>query len=515
MKSRKFIMAVGIIGVFLCGCQMNQTTKDDSGSVKDDVAFVEEDSTEETDKKDAVSDETQADAPIVKIENIYYEMEEEEFWQYFNGYYELAEVSGTGYEALAASVEEWFQNYETSYKEQAKTIYEDTKAYEEIDSEVYNPSYMNNRVVTARADNRIVSFRISEEEYAGGAHGSTYDYGLTFDAQTGKELTLSDLGDVKEDIKAYINDVIAQDSYIAEDIITDDYETIVNEAIDSESSWYLTGNGVVVIFNEYELLNYAAGDYVVTIPYENLKNFNEEYECGESYFTLLTEYESVTMDLGRDGTMDTISLDCQYSEEGYKIADVNINGNKVTAHEYCYSVSGYIMHTKEGNDYILVCAEMENDYVQTALIGIENGEPVLLDSDGFDILGVSGENLWTRRKVDMLGSYLGYCNVVIQEDGFQPIEERYTYNIENYDWDYALIVKKELPCKLMVDGELKDATLDAGTKIAICDSDGEGVAGFQLEDGTYGEIQEEISDNQRLINGTDENEFFEQLPYAG
>ncbi len=516
MKKWKHLALIGIMGILLTGCQFNKGT--DTAGGKDSLLTAFE-STEQT-AKSLEENETELsdakEAPFVQIENTYYESDIEDYWQYFNGYYQVASVSGKGYENLEKSVGDWFHDYKQSYQERADRMYLDAKSLENTDSENDTFNYLNETVTTARGDEKIVSFIISEEEYSGGAHGNTYDYGLTFDAQTGEELTFSKLGDIKEDVKTYIKEVIAADSDIADDIIVDDYHAAVDEKIDGEPTWYLTGNGLVIIFNEYELLNFAAGDYAVTIPYDKMSGFNKQYAIGDSYFIPLTTSTSATVDIGNDGTTDEISLDGNgMDENGYIKADVNINDNAVTIDEYCYSMTGYYLHTENGQDYILVCTRSDNDYVETYLVGCEDGKPVVLTSEGMDILAVSGDRLWTSRKVDMLGSYSGYCTVEIKDTAFLRLEERYLYNTKNADWNYALTVTKELPCKLTIDGKLQDTTLPVGTKISICDSDGESVAGFQLEDGTYGEIYEDTSDWPRTIDGVDENEFFEMLPYAG
>lgn len=518
MKKWKFILLLGIISSFIAGCNSDKLENGNTENVMTETVSESVESISEEGLEDVETEiSTTKEAPFVKIENTYYEPDDEEYWKYFTGSYEIASVSGEGYGALEASVSDWFQNYENTYMENANKMYEDAKSYVDPDSEYNNASYLNETVDTARADEKIVSFRMATEEYTGGAHGYIYDYGLTFDAQTGKELIFSDLGDIKEDVKAYIKNSIAKNPEVMEGIIADNYNTVVDETIDGEPAWYLTGNGLTIIFNEYELLSYAAGDYVVTIPYEELPGINENYTQADSYFIPLKENSSVFTDIGNDGTQDEISLVCNYTDDySYMTVDVNINGNKTTANDYCYNANGYFLHTKEGKDYILVCTGSDNDFVLTTLIGIENGVPVNLTSEGMDILAISGERIWTKRKVDMLGSYSGYCTIEIKDNTLKRLEDRYQYDTKkDIDWNYAITVTKELPCKVMVDGELKDSTLPAGTRISICNSDGESVAGFETEDGTYGEIYQNTSDWPHTINGTDESEFFEILPYAG
>lgn len=519
MKKWKYALLIGMMSIALTGCNGNMTedTSKEEATEESVLQDGEPENEETALEEDREETDVEKGTPFVEIDTTYYESEEEDFYNYFNGSYELATVSGDGYDALEKSVSDWFANYETTYQEETKRMYEDAKSYGEPDGDSYNASSMNHTVKTARADERIVSFQFAEDVYAGGAHGNVYNYGVTFDAQTGKELTFADLGDIREDVKAYIKESIAGDADVVEGLIVDDYNTVVDETVDGEPAWYLTGTGLTVVFNEYELLSYAAGDYVVTIPYDKMPGFNGDYNRGKSYFVPLDEGTVTLADVGDDGTLDEISLECNYSDDySYMMVDVNVNGNKTGVDEYCYSADGYFLHTEDGKDYILVCTGSDNDFVLTSLIQIEDGVPTKLVDEGMNILAISGDRMWTVRKVDMMGSYSGYCTVQIEDGAFKRVEERYTYKTQRDSERYSgLTTIKEVPCKLMMDGELKDATLPEGTTIHICDSDGESVVGFEMEDGTYGEIYQDISDWPHTIDGIDENELFEMFPYAG
>lgn len=526
MKKWKYALLIAMMSVAITGCKggnvddapKEETVKEeasqDSSKKQDDN---EENIDGETPQEEEVVTQTVEGAPFVKVEHVYYESEEDpEFYTYFYGSYDVASVEGEGYEDLQQSVSEWFADYETSYRDEAKRMTEDAKAYVNPDDGNYNSSYMNNTAVTARADENVLSFAMASETYQGGAHGNIYNYGVSFDSKTGKELSFADLGEIREDVKAYIKDKLANNSEVLEGMIVDDYNAVVDETIDGEPAWYLSGSGLTITFNEYELLCYAAGDYVVTIPYENMPGFNEAYKRTDCYFAPLSSWTPMLVDVGNDGTYEEISIDCNYEDEysGMSV-DISVAGNKTTVIDYCYNADGYFLHTKEGKDYVLVCGLSDNDYVMTSLVEIKDGVPSKLTEEGMDILAMSGDKMWTKRKVDVLGSYIGSCTMEIKDGTFSRIEERFEFPTNKDNEWYWMPTIKELPCKLMKDGALEDATLPAGTKICICNTDGESVAGFELEDGTYGEISIDVTSWPHTIDGVDENEYFDMLPYAG
>ena len=74
---------------------------------------------------------------------------------------------------------------------------------------------------------------------------------------------------------------------------------------------------------------------------------------------------------------------------------------------------------------------------------------------------------------------------------------------------------RELP--VTFDGESSPATLEAGVKIAITESDYETYIAFITEDGRTGRIlvSRDVENWGWLIDGIHESEYLESIPYAG
>lgn len=137
-----------------------------------------------------------------------------------------------------------------------------------------------NNTIHYNKDN-ILSLTLHLYSYTGGAHGSTTDVSLNIDTNTGKNGTLKDfLGNnvgYDQIILSVIKDQVAQnpEMYFKENV-----DKITQ--LPYNQKFFLTDDGVVVYFNEYEIAPYVAGRPEFLIPYSkfpsglNKVNIQEE-----------------------------------------------------------------------------------------------------------------------------------------------------------------------------------------------------------------------------------------------
>lgn len=107
----------------------------------------------------------------------------------------------------------------------------------------------------------------SGSEYTGGVHGNWFVFCDTFNSQTGAKLSLSDLFSVPYEQYSQIifSEVKRQ---IAQSDTTDGYYENYSELIDSAFSpddFFLSEDGINVVFQMYAIAPYAAGEQFFTI----------------------------------------------------------------------------------------------------------------------------------------------------------------------------------------------------------------------------------------------------------
>lgn len=120
--------------------------------------------------------------------------------------------------------------------------------------------------------NCILSLYFDRYEYTGGAHGSTIRSSDSWDIALSRPLTLKDLFPPGTNIREYyinaIIDQIKQEQDSQNDIMMyfDDYENLVKQNLNL-CNFYLTYDGVVIFFQQYDIAPYASGIPEFLIPY--------------------------------------------------------------------------------------------------------------------------------------------------------------------------------------------------------------------------------------------------------
>ncbi len=118
--------------------------------------------------------------------------------------------------------------------------------------------------------NCMLSLYFDQYEYAGGAHGLTYRYSDTWNLSKSKRMDLVDFFPGRNQYKKYlietINKQIAAEVAKGNGMFFENYEKLVSENLKT-NSFYLSEEGVVIYFQQYDIAPYAAGIPTFVIPY--------------------------------------------------------------------------------------------------------------------------------------------------------------------------------------------------------------------------------------------------------
>jgi len=163
-------------------------------------------------------------------------------------------------------INEWYQKqaedlqkkYETELYREAVELYEYSNAnqfpfhmYDAVS--VYEVTYNLNDVLSLYYDHYI---------YSGGAHGSTKRKSDTWDIKTGCRIFLfkytKDPALLRADILNKIRVQIALQMEKGENWYFEDYPLLIDEHFDP-MSFYITPNGLVIYYQQYEIAPYSSG----------------------------------------------------------------------------------------------------------------------------------------------------------------------------------------------------------------------------------------------------------------
>lgn len=257
--------------------QENEESREDEGS--EEVQLPEEPAGEEP---ESASDEKPA---VVTIETEKQEYTEDET-VIMTSSFDRVTVTVEGNEAATQAIMAEFEKREQSFQENLAESLEWAKQDMLISDS--GMSYSENQgYVVERNDGRILSFSDSFDNFEGGAHGSYMEYGLNFDAETGKVLKIEDIAQDKaafqeisvQEMLRQCEDLKAQGLLFEDEMLESvgGLQGIMENKMEGEE-WYFTEEGIRFISNIYEIAPYAAGNFQFDIPYEMINDvLKEEY----------------------------------------------------------------------------------------------------------------------------------------------------------------------------------------------------------------------------------------------
>ncbi len=204
-----------------------------------------------------------AAVPKVTLETEYrnWYSDDEEYWL-MQAECDSISVMGDGCDVLCTAVNQWNAEQTDSFWNYCEDLSEDAVAG--IDDSIMNSDsyfYESRREIeVTRVDENVLSLVIMNYDYLGGAHGYDGYTAVTFDAVSGDILELEDiLADAdgfREAAEPYIVQKL-EDDYSGD--LFEGYEDTVASMWDAEPVWYLDAEGIVFVFNPYEIGPYAMG----------------------------------------------------------------------------------------------------------------------------------------------------------------------------------------------------------------------------------------------------------------
>ena len=183
--------------------------------------------------------------------------------------------------------------------EQARLRYREYPQY-------FSAFYSDNDLLIRRADSYIVSLINEFRNYSGGAHGMYGWYGVNFDSETGRRLTISDVcTDANKLYTAIIKRLYADHDSRAFDNVE---ENVMKLIVEDSINFVLEPNGITFIFNPYEIAPYAAGLITATILFSEQPGlFKAPYtQSVKAYAQSVPLYQSVVIDRNGNRAMLTI-----------------------------------------------------------------------------------------------------------------------------------------------------------------------------------------------------------------
>ncbi len=484
-----------------------------------------------------------SDVPVLFFEHYYRHNTTETYGPYYEQTYERLRLMGqeppAGYEKLPAILEDLNGNMPEWDESTAQS---EAKTYEEMRDTTGEtlPIFSDESTLSLlRLDGQVMSVLENSYGFYGGAHG---DYGVTgyvYDIKTGNRLAISDVVSNLEDLKVAARNRFCEDyPMVVEN--NEDAIQVLEQSFDIPDSlhWTMGPESMFIYYNPYEIASYAEGMQVLEFRYEDYPQlFSKGYGASEDDYVMMLTSEPVMVDLDLDGSLDFVQIKdkAEYNEEyDYTI----MNGYTITggegiyeSEEYSYKNEPYLIRSN-GHYYLCVQRYGENLYgavdmyrlngEEVTLIGSQNGTIASpIDADAFgDTYEITGQGcfynpncFWISEYKDVASTFRVTKPYFVSETGEITTEQAL------YDVTYNRSLVSAMDLDLMVvdaqGNEQGRRVIPAGRTFTLLKTDGETFVICSLEDGTYVRLDVDTTGWPQTIDGTDVEQVFEEVFFAG
>ena len=173
--------------------------------------------------------------------------------------------------------------YATNYRKDLLTYYEaDLK--EITGKEEMPPWYNHEYNITSElkiARDSIYNFAVTNYQFTGGAHPNTFSNWTNISAKSGNELKKTDVfvdGSEKDIIQLIGKHLLTEvNQRLETDTITTlqslwDNGILLNVDLYVPDNFLITDEGILFLYNRYDIAPYAMGDFQLNIPYAEIEN---------------------------------------------------------------------------------------------------------------------------------------------------------------------------------------------------------------------------------------------------
>ena len=394
---------------------------------------------------------------------------------------------------------------------------------------------LNTRILPRRFDDKMFSFLEEYTDYSGGAHGYHCYTGYNYDPATGKKLALSDLVKNDAELKGILVEELltkyGEDTFGGRSELEDAISGYGFSEGAHELKWVGSADGLLCVFNPYDVAAYAAGVLTVNIGFDKFPDlFTGDYSAGkEAYVEGMMEWIGEEIDPDHDGATTNLTAWKELDDNGFGASlTVKKGEESCTENVTVFEMQPLLVHTADGKTWLYIDVLQENDWHSIEVFDVNGDCPVHVgsipagmphrwdDEDGISTTEFPSnpDCFVLTSRLNVLGTYSGEKHYAVGEDGMAvPMEDYYKVT-----GNMVIKTARELPA-LEVDADTHEAgaktTVPAGEELKIAFTNGEDYADLMRADGSLVRVQLDGAEWPHQINGEDEASYFETLFYAG
>ena len=438
---------------------------------------------------------------------------------------QLTEIAGEGWDDLKEVLE---KRNDAIYDRVLEEYQENLESARERHSDIPEMTFsiVSEDEVT-RADDRILSIGRTDYRFLGGAHGLSILTGSTYDSETGQELLLPDL---TEDETALTEALMGKLALQAEEAAffdewRDTAALMIQNAYGREAEgdvrvdFTVDRSGVNFIFDPYDLAPYSSGMISVRLSFAEFPDlFIDWIETEETdRFEKISLWEGNGF-LPEEKYGDGISLETiQNTKEATAVTTVKAGEKSIQIDSEYGPLKAWYLQTSRG-DFLYMDFLWDNDYRNLRVLRLDGeeltlSEEVPLSLQNSSIFNV--EDFILSERIYVLGTYTGLIRCHMDENGL-PVREGVDQIAMPWGSRMDLTLKADLTAK---SPEGTEVFLPAGTRLKPEATDGESFMDLSTAEGSLVRLSLASARESKgwgfTVNGIDEQDLFEFLPYAG
>ncbi|MFN2744828.1 MULTISPECIES: DUF3298 and DUF4163 domain-containing protein [Bacillus] len=167
------------------------------------------------------------------------------------------QVQNISSKSLQNKINNDFKRYiEQSYKDYLKNKQDgEQHGYQTAYQTAFSVKYLNDKKLSILTENYV---------YSGGAHGNTAVRSFNYDLKAKKRVYLTDILNTKKKVDKAKDHIL---SYIRkhQDVFFPDVKK-KDIVLDKQTAFYFTKDGITIVFQQYDVAPYVAGNPVVHVP---------------------------------------------------------------------------------------------------------------------------------------------------------------------------------------------------------------------------------------------------------
>ncbi|MBO4373838.1 MAG: DUF4163 domain-containing protein [Lachnospiraceae bacterium] len=528
-KIVSIVLALTVSGILMCACSstapapepekeaQEEKTETESEPEKEAEPDKEPEAEKEAEKKDETAAAPEGLGLTITKEFVSRTDDEGKVVAY--GYYPVIKSEGKDHEKLAAALDDMTAKLKADVESNLDDIEgmakEDIANGRDLPGGYY--TYYCEPLVT-RGDENVLSIVFTYDTYSGGAHPSEWYLTKNFDAKTGEELHIANVITDPSALPKVLSEKLLSE-YDKEIFFDEDVDKLIREGYEEDQNYEYTldNSGICFYFSQYQLAPYASGAQITVLGYDEYADLvKEEYAKKDGdYIEGIVPQKKYTA----SGKNVFSLFYYPNSDDDYEYElDYTFNGKDGSENITCCGMQPYIV--KKGNNYYLYLNELQmNDYQSIDVYTIEDSgfKKKGTCERGFRYLGPTDpENFDLAGRTDMLSTNETYRSYRVGDDGMPVPNEEYDHIIGSVS--EKLTLKKDIEAEVYADEnatESKKETLEKGTVLYYLRTDNETFVDMKTEDGRVVRFHPETKEYPQTVDGTDIEELFDGVMFAG